>query len=119
MADVLPQALQMLKRRAKNERAGEMREHPAEIRRALIPCFISLRTKEVTDDVIRMTDDVIRMMMEMIHRIESLTERQLEREIHCQSRDFCRKIKNRDVPRFDDDISHNGILGRNTCPAVT
>ncbi len=74
MVDVPPQALQLLKRRAKNERAGEMREHPADIRRALMACFIYLRAKEVTDDATR-------MMMEMIHRIESLTERQLEREI--------------------------------------
>ena len=73
MADVPPEALQMLKRRARNERAGEMREHPPDIRRALMACFIHLRTKEVTDDVVR-------MMLEMIHRIESLTERQLERD---------------------------------------
>lgn len=74
MMDVPSEVLRILKRRARNERAGEMREHPAAIRYALLACFIHQRAREVTDDVTR-------MMMEMIHRIESQTERQLDREL--------------------------------------
>jgi hypothetical protein len=46
--------LQMLKRRASNEKASEMREHPEGIRYALLGCFLYLRSLEVTDDVTRM-----------------------------------------------------------------
>jgi hypothetical protein len=73
-ADVPPRALQILKRRARNERAGEMREHPEEIRYTLLACFIHLRSSEVTDDVTR-------MMIEIVHRLDSKTEQQLDREL--------------------------------------
>ena len=74
LADVPPKALHILKRRARNERAGEMREHPDQIRYALMSCFIHLRASEVTDDITR-------MMIEMIHRIDVQTEKQLDREL--------------------------------------
>lgn len=74
LADVPPQAIRILKRRARNERAGEMREHPEAIRRTLLACFIHLRASEVTDDVTRMT-------IEIIHRLDSKTEQQLDREL--------------------------------------
>lgn len=74
LADVPPKVLHLLKRRARNERAGEMREHPETIRYALLACFIHLRASAVTDDVVR-------MMREMIHRIDAQTEKQLDREL--------------------------------------
>jgi hypothetical protein len=66
--------LQTLKRRATNERVGEMRAHPAPIRYALMACFISVRTMEVTDDVVR-------MMLEMIRRIGTQTEKHLQKTV--------------------------------------
>lgn len=74
LVDVPPRALLILKRRARNERAGEMREHPEAIRHTLLACFIHLRASEVTDDVTRMT-------IEIIHRLDSKTEQQLDREL--------------------------------------
>ncbi len=74
LADVPPKALHILKRRARNERATEMREHPDQIRYALMSCVIHLRASEVTDDITR-------MMIEMIHRIDAQTEKQLDREL--------------------------------------
>jgi TnpA family transposase len=66
--------LHTLKRRATNERAGEMRAHPDPIRYALMACFIHVRTMEVTDDVVY-------MMLEIIRRIETQTEKHLHREL--------------------------------------
>ena len=66
--------LQLLKRRATNESAGEMRAHPDPIRSAPMACFIHVRTMEVTDDVVR-------MLLEMIRRIERQTEKHLHREL--------------------------------------
>ena len=65
--------LQMLKRRASNETASEMREHPAFIRNALMACFLCVRVTEVTDDVTRMAID-------LIHRIDTRSEKQIHRE---------------------------------------
>jgi TnpA family transposase len=72
--DVPFKALQILKRRARNEKASEMREHPEHIRYALMACFIHLRAAEVVDDITRMT-------IELIHKIDSLTEKQVNREL--------------------------------------
>jgi hypothetical protein len=66
--------LQILKRRATNERAGEMRAHPDPIRYALMACFIHVRTMDVTDDVVH-------MMLEVIRRIETQTEKHLHKEL--------------------------------------
>jgi len=64
LADVPPQALLILKRRARNERAGEMHEHPEAIRYTLLACFIHLRSSEVTDDVTRMMIEIIQAQQE-------------------------------------------------------
>lgn len=65
---------QTLKRRAHNERAGEMRVHPAPIRYTLLACFINVRTMEVTDDVVR-------MLLEIIRRIKTQTEKHLHKAL--------------------------------------
>ncbi|HEX2242791.1 MAG TPA: DUF4158 domain-containing protein, partial [Gammaproteobacteria bacterium] len=74
LTDVPAKARHILSRRAKNERAGEMRSHPAPIRHTLMACFIHVRMTEVTDDIAR-------MMLELIHKIERQTEKQLNREL--------------------------------------
>jgi len=66
--------LQMLKRRATNETASEMREHPDGIRLALMGCFLYVRSMEVTDDVTRMA-------IELIHRLDTRSEKQIHREL--------------------------------------
>jgi hypothetical protein len=66
--------LQLLKRRAWNEKASEMREHPDAIRYALLGCFLHVRTMEVLDDVVRMA-------IEMVHRIDVRSDNQLNREL--------------------------------------
>lgn len=63
LLDVAEPTQRILKRQATNERAGEMREHPATIRYALMTCFVAVRTREVIDDITRMT-------MQMLHRID-------------------------------------------------
>lgn len=74
LADLPAKAIHILSRRARNERAGELREHPAPIRYTLMACFVHVRATEVTDDVTR-------MMLELIRKIDTLTERQLDREL--------------------------------------
>jgi len=65
--------LQMLKRRAANEKASEMREHPDEIRYALMGCFLHVRAMEVTDEVTHMA-------IELIHRLDVRSEKLIPRE---------------------------------------
>jgi len=67
-------ALQLLKRRARNEWAPKMREHPDEVRYGLLACFAYSRMMEIIDDIVR-------MFLEMIHRIDVRAERQLDREL--------------------------------------
>lgn len=74
VADVPFTALQMLKRRARNENAAHMRGHPAEIRYTLLAAFAHVRAIEVIDDIVR-------MMLEMIHRMDVCTENQIYREL--------------------------------------
>ncbi len=74
LADIPPKALHILSRRARNERAGEMREHPPPIRYTLMACFVHIQGGEVTDAVTR-------MMLELIRKIDTLTERQLDRDL--------------------------------------
>jgi len=45
--DVPFEVQKLLKRRANNETASEMRNHPDEIRYGLMSCFISIRTMEI------------------------------------------------------------------------
>jgi TnpA family transposase len=66
--------LQLLKRRAANERAGEMRAHPPAIRYALLACFVHVHTMDVIDDAVRMILDVIR-------RIDTQTEKHFEKTL--------------------------------------
>jgi TnpA family transposase len=73
-AGIPEKVVQLLKRRAANERAGEMRAHPPAIRYALLACFVYVRTMEVTDDAVRMTLDVIR-------RIDTQTEKHLQKTL--------------------------------------
>jgi hypothetical protein len=65
--------LQVLKRRAMNETASEMRDHPEGIRYALMGCFLYVRAMEVTDDATRMAID-------LIHRLQKRSEKQIQRE---------------------------------------
>ena len=74
LADVPEKVVILLKRRAHNERAGEMRAHPAPIRYALMACFLQVRTMEVTDDVVR-------MLLELIRRMETQTEKHLQKTL--------------------------------------
>jgi hypothetical protein len=74
LAEVPFKVLQLLKRRAHQEDASQMRAHPASIRYALLACFIHGRTMDVTDDAVR-------RMLEIIRRIETQTEKHLHREL--------------------------------------
>jgi len=73
-AGVPAKVVQLLKRRAANERAGEMRAHPPAIRYALLACFVHVRTMEVTDNAVRMT-------LEVIRRMDTQTEKPLEKTL--------------------------------------
>ena len=74
LAEVPFKVLQLLKRRATRKMRGEMRAHPASIRYALLACFIHVRTMDVTDDAVRMT-------LEIIRRIDTQTEKHLQKEL--------------------------------------
>src|SRR5262249_38964718 len=78
--------LQMLKRRASNEQASEMREHPEGIRYALLGCFLQLRSLEVTDDGTRMA-------IELIHRVDARSENQIYREFLADLKRVAGKIQ--------------------------
>ena len=79
LAAVPAPVLHLLTRRAANERAVNMLAHPAAIRYALLACFIHQRTMEVIDHVVR-------MMLEIIRRIDTQTDKHLQKEL-------CRDIK--------------------------
>jgi TnpA family transposase len=66
--------LQMLKRRAWNEKASEMREHPQGVRYALIATFVHVRLAEVIDDVVK-------MLVEIIQRLDRRSDQQVYREL--------------------------------------
>jgi TnpA family transposase len=74
LADVPFKVSQLLKRRAHHEDASRMRAHPAPIRYTLLASFAHVRTMEVTDDAVR-------MMLEVIRRIDTQTEKHLERTL--------------------------------------
>jgi TnpA family transposase len=74
LADVPEKVVTLLKRRAHNERAGEMRAHPVPIRSTLMACFLQVRAMEVTDDVVR-------MLLELIRRMETQTEKHLQKTL--------------------------------------
>src|SRR5262249_12616380 len=54
-------------------KASEMREHPDEIRYALMGCFLHVRAMEVTDEVTSMA-------IELIHRLDVRSENLIHRE---------------------------------------
>ncbi|MGH9453694.1 MAG: hypothetical protein ACRD2O_06945, partial [Terriglobia bacterium] len=66
--------LQMLKRRAGNETASEMRGHSAATRHALLGVYVYLRGSEVTDAISKMA-------VELVQTLYRRTERQLERQV--------------------------------------
>jgi hypothetical protein len=72
-ASVPWKVLQMLKRRASKETASEMRDHSNVIRYALMASYLYVRAMEVTDDITRMAID-------LIHRLETRSEKQINRE---------------------------------------
>ncbi|MBV9490864.1 MAG: Tn3 family transposase, partial [Verrucomicrobia bacterium] len=73
-AGVSWKVLQLLKRRASNETATEMRDHHSEaVRHALMASFLHVRAMEVTDDVTRMA-------MELIQRLDTRSEKQIHQE---------------------------------------
>ena len=51
-----------------------MRAHPAPIRYALLACVLHVRTMEVTDDAVR-------MLLEIIRRMDTQTEKHLQKEL--------------------------------------
>ena len=71
----IPSKIQrLLARRAKNETASKMREHPSEIRYGLMACFINTRTMEIIDSIVE-------MFVAMIHRIDVRAENKRDREL--------------------------------------
>jgi TnpA family transposase len=74
LADVPFKVVQLLKRRAHTEDASRMRAHPAPIRYTLLASLVQVRTMDVTDDAVR-------MMLDVIRRIETQTEKHLEKTL--------------------------------------
>jgi TnpA family transposase len=74
LVDIPFDVQKLLKRRANNETASEMRNHPDEIRYGLMACFIAIHTMEVTDVIVR-------MFIEIIHRIDVRAEKQRDKEL--------------------------------------
>ena len=71
---VPPKILKLLSRRAKNEKAGEMRNHPAAVRYSLMACFLLTRQAEIIDDIVQ-------MFLLLLRKLERQTEKQIDREI--------------------------------------
>ena len=71
---VLSKILKLLSRRAKNEKAGEMRNHPATVRYGLMACFLLTRQAEIIDDIVQ-------MFLLLLRKLERQTEKQIDREI--------------------------------------
>jgi len=74
LRDVSFEIQKLLKQRANNETASEMRNHPDEVRYGLMACFISIRTVEVIDNIVQ-------MFIDMIHRIDVRAEKQRDDEL--------------------------------------
>jgi len=74
LRDVPFEVQKLLKQRANNETASEMRNHPDEVRYGLMACFISIRTVEVIDNIVQ-------MFIDMIHRIDVRAEKQRDNGI--------------------------------------
>ena len=74
LADIPAKVLQTLTRRGLNEDASQMRAHPTPIRYTLLACVLHVRTMEVTDDAVR-------MLLEIIRRMDTQTEKHLQKEL--------------------------------------
>jgi TnpA family transposase len=77
---VPPKLLRILSRRAKNEKAGEMKSHPAHIRYALLVCFLFTRKAEITDNLGQ-------MFLTILQKLERGSEKEVDKEV---VRDFKR-----------------------------
>jgi TnpA family transposase len=66
--------LELLKRRAANERPSKLRDHHARVRRALLATFVHVRTAEVTDDVLR-------TVVETVQKLDRGSDRQVQRRL--------------------------------------
>lgn len=71
---VPPKILKLLSRRTKNEKAGEIRNHPAAVRYSLMACFLLTREAEIIDDIVQ-------MFLLLLRKLERQTEKQIDREI--------------------------------------
>ncbi len=74
LSEIPPKVLRILSRRARNEKAGEMRNHPSVIRYTLMSCFLLSRAMEITDEMVQ-------MFIEILRKLERSTEKQVDREI--------------------------------------
>ena len=69
-----PKILKILSRRAKNEKASEMKSHKRQIRYALLVCFLETRKAEVTDDLAQ-------MFIGILQKLERKSEKEVDQEI--------------------------------------
>lgn len=69
-----PKILRILSRRARNEKAGEMKNHPDPIRYALLVCFLHTRRAEITDNLGQ-------MFIEILQKLERNSEQEVDKEI--------------------------------------
>lgn len=72
--NVPPKILRLLSRRARNEKAGEMRNHSPAVRYSLMVCFLKTRQAEIIDDIVQ-------MFLLLLRKLDRQTEKQIEREI--------------------------------------
>ncbi len=70
---VPPKILRLLSQRARNEKAGEMRNHPPAVRYSLMACFLKTRQAEIIDDIVQ-------MLLLLLRKLDRQTEKQIERE---------------------------------------
>ena len=66
--------MRILSRRARNEKAGELRNHPAHIRYALLGCFLHTRRAEIIDNLGQ-------MFIEILQKLERSSEKEVDKEV--------------------------------------
>lgn len=74
MGEIPPKILRILSRRAKNEKAGEMKNHPDHIRYALMTCFLYIRQAEIIDSLGQ-------MFIEILQKLHRNSEKEVDKEI--------------------------------------
>lgn len=74
LKNIPPKLLRILSRRATNEKAGEMKTHPAQIRYTLLVCFLLTRNAEITDNLGQ-------MFLEILQKLERGSEKEVDKEI--------------------------------------